>query len=348
MMPVTIPVILSGGSGTRLWPVSRRDSPKQLHALIGDQTLLQTTEERFSELGTRTIVIANHEHLAVIERQLPSGRARLLVGEPAARNTAPAVAAAALLSQPEEILLVLPADHHFRDQTALHKAIGQGLAAAQDGYLVTFGIVPTKIETGYGHIVPGDAVSNGHRIARFVEKPDAESAADLMANGAMWNSGMFAFRVELVLAELERYRPGLVDTVRDSLPRRVPKEGEIELGPAFANAELVSIDVAVMEATDHGLVVRLDAGWSDLGSWASLWELGDADERGNVVRGKVIDLGSKGSYLRSDGPLVAAIDLEDLVVVATSDAVLVARRDSTQDVKKIVEMLDAEDAKGGL
>jgi mannose-1-phosphate guanylyltransferase/mannose-6-phosphate isomerase len=209
-----------------------------------------------------------------------------------------------------------------------------------DGYLVTFGIVPTRVETGYGHIVPAEPTSTGYRIERFVEKPDSGNASSLNKSGALWNSGMFVFAAGLMVTELERRRPGLLEAVRGALPSAPPSMGEIELGPSFAEADNVAIDVAVMEPTDKGVVVPLDAGWSDVGSWASLWELGDPDEDGNVTIGRVIDMGSKGSYLRSDGPLIAAIDLEDLVVVATPEAVLVAKRGSTQDVKKIVEMLE--------
>lgn len=342
-MPAIVPVILSGGSGTRLWPVSRPYAPKQLHALIGEQTLLEATVARVSYLGGRLIVVTSVDHLPAVKEQLPTALPCLLVGEPAPRNTAPAVAAAALLSEPDDILVVLPADHHFRDAEALKAAVGDAVRAAADGYLVTFGIVPTRVETGYGHIVPSGPGPTGYRIERFVEKPDADSAAELVGAGALWNSGMFAFSAGSVLAELERHRPGLVAAVRESLPPRIPTVGEIELGPSFGEADAVSIDVALMEPTDRGLVVPLDAGWSDLGSWASLWELGEPDDQGNVVSGNVIHLGSKGSYFRSTGPLLAAIDVEDLVVVATPDAVLVARRDSAQDVKKIVEMLEEVD-----
>lgn len=307
--------------------------------------MLQATAARVSDMGERLLVVANRDHLGAIDGQLPPGEDRLLIGEPVPRNTAPAVAAAALLCNPQDIMLVLPADHHFGSLAEFKNGVDQAVEVAGDGYLVTFGIVPTRVETGYGHIVPAGAVRSGYRIERFVEKPEAADAARLNSTGALWNSGMFAFSAELVLAELERYRPGLVEAVRRSLPASAPSTGQIQLGPTFADAESVSLDVAVMEKTDRGLVVPLDAGWSDVGSWASLWELGEPDASGNVKNGKVLAIGTKGSYLRSDGPVIAVIDVEDLVVVATPDAVLVAKRESAQDVKKIVQMLEAEDVK---
>lgn len=305
--------------------------------------MLQATVARVSSMSERLLIVANRNHLSAIDRQLPEGSEHLLIGEPTPRNTAPAVAAAALLVDPDDVMLVLPADHHFASLAEFRKGVDQALEPAANGYVVTFGIVPTRVEAGYGHIVPAEAVGSGYRIERFVEKPATAEAARLNATGALWNSGMFAFTARLVLAELERHRPGLVETVRRSLPASPSARGEIELGPSFADAESVSLDVAVMEQTHLGLVVPLDAGWSDVGSWASLWELGEPDESGNVKRGRVLALGTKGSYLRSDGPVVAAIDVEDLVVVATPDAVLVARRGSAQDVKKIVELLETED-----
>lgn len=340
-MPAIVPVILSGGSGTRLWPVSTRDLPKQFQPLLGEQTLLQATADRVSQLGRRLMVVASQQHFSAIRDGLGPDRPALLVGEPVPRNTGPAVAAAALLSEPSDILLVLPADHHFRNLQNFKQAVDRAFGSADNGYLVTFGIVPTRIETGYGHIMPAEPRATGHRIERFVEKPDAERAASLNAAGALWNSGMFMFSASLVLNELELHRPGLVEVVRKSLPS-TPSRDNVQLGSSFADVENVSIDVAVMEPTDRGVVVPLDAGWSDVGSWASLWELGEKDDQGNVSRGNVINFGSKGSYLRTEGPLIAAIDLEDLVVVATSEAVLVARRSSTQDVKKVVEMLETE------
>jgi mannose-1-phosphate guanylyltransferase len=218
--------------------------------------------------------------------------------------------------------------------------------AAAEGYLVTFGIVPTRAETGYGYIVPGDTLGEARRIERFVEKPEPDIAMRLSTEGALWNSGMFAFPVGLLLAELGLHRPGVVEAARASLPAGIPASGRLELSAAFAGAESVSIDVAVMQSTKRGLVVPLDAGWSDVGSWESMWELGDHDAQGNVRSGKVLDMGTSRSYLHSTGPLLAAIDVEDLIVVATGDAVLVARRDSAQDVKTLVHRIEAEQLEG--
>jgi mannose-1-phosphate guanylyltransferase/mannose-6-phosphate isomerase len=335
-MPITIPVILSGGSGTRLWPLSRRVAPKQLQLLVGEMTMLDATLARVAALGERIMVISSGRQDTAIPEHVGPQPVTLVV-EPVPRNTAPAVAAAALLAESDDVLVVLPADHHLTDEASFVRTAEEAVTIARGGRLVTFGIIPTGPETGYGYILPKDRGSSP--IDKFVEKPDVATAAALIEAGAVWNSGMFVFPVGLVLSELDQHRPGLVDAVRRAIRSATIDEGRVMLGPEFGDAPAVSIDVAVMEQTKQGVVVPLAAGWSDVGSWSALWELGERDADGNVIRGDVIAVDSNGSYLRSEGPLVAVVGVDDLVVVATADAVLVTRRDRAQDVKKLTEQL---------
>ena len=337
-MPSTLPVILSGGSGTRLWPLSRRLAPKQLQPLIGNATMLQTTVQRVANLGQAPLVIANVDHLEEIKSQVPASSQ--LVGEPVARNTAAAVAAAALLASEDTVLLILPADHYIADVDAFHRAVAGAVTAAQSGYLVTFGVVPDRPETGYGYIIVGEEQREGRRVARFVEKPDALTAAELIAGGALWNGGMFAFQAGILREEMARYEPAVVKAVTAAITGAKHQGNVVVLGDEFAAAPSISLDVAVMERTDRGLVVALDAGWSDAGSWESLYSLGAKDERGNVVIGDVVADGLAASYVRSEGPLVVALGVHNLVIVATHDAVLVTSRDRAQDVKALVERLE--------
>ena len=335
-MPVTVPVILSGGSGTRLWPVSRRLVPKQLQTLTGDKTMLQATLGRVHDLTT-PLIIANVEHLPGIAQQV--GKEARLVGEPVARNTAPAVAVAALLQSPDDVLLILPADHYIADVGAFRRAVDVAVEAAEGGHLVAFGIVPTKPETGYGYIIGGEEALGGRVIERFVEKPDRATAASLIDQGARWNGGIFAFQAGVVIEEMQSKVPEVVEAARQALESARKTGDVLELGDSFANAPAISIDVAVMEKTSRGLMISLDAGWSDAGSWASLYELGARDAAGNVIAGDIIVEDVAGSYLRSEGPLVAALGVENLVIVATPDAVLIATRERADEVKALVEKL---------
>jgi mannose-1-phosphate guanylyltransferase / mannose-6-phosphate isomerase len=347
-MATTIPVILSGGAGTRLWPLSRLAAPKQLQRLLGSVTMLESTFARVEHLDGPMMLVAGVDSLDRIAAAIPAGRPRRLIGEPVGRNTAPAVAAAALLASPDDVLLVLPADHHIADVAAFRVAVDRAVEVARSGRLVAFGVLPGRLETGFGYIVPGssggESQSEIRPIDRFVEKPDAAMAADLIESGALWNSGMFVFPVALLIEELSRHAPEILTRVEEAHRSAVGHTdiGRIELGPEFAMAPALSIDVAVMEPTDRGAVVSLDAGWNDVGSWESLWELSEQDFAGNVISGEVVAIESSANYLRSEGPLIAVIGVEGLVVVATDDAILVVPRDRAQDVKGLVEMVPPE------
>jgi len=344
-----LPIVLSGGTGTRLWPESRRRQPKQLLPLADDRSMFLTTIQRADALpGTiPALVVANADHRSGIQRELASAghpHARMLL-EPVGRNTAPAVAAAALdqaADGEDPLLLVLPADHVISDEQALASAVATAAGLADDGYLVTFGITPTHPETGYGYIEIGSRLeSGGMAVAAFREKPDADTAADYVADGKhLWNSGMFLFRANRYLEELERYQPDVLSAAREAL-RSGKEEGDIVTldEDALARSPSISIDYAVMEPTERAAVVPLDAGWSDVGSWEALWELADADEAGNVVIGDVEMLDVTNSYIRAGDRLIAAIGLENITVVDTPDATLITTRDRVQDVKAIVERL---------
>lgn len=354
-----VPVILCGGTGTRLWPLSRATYPKQYWPLAGggEHTLLQQTQLRLEGLPglAPPLLVCNEEHRFIVAeqlRQIGVEPAAILL-EPMGRNTAPAVAIAALQATArgeDPLLLVLAADHVIRDADAFRRAVGAGLVAAEAGQLVTFGIVPTAPETGYGYIEAAEMLREGSLepvpIARFVEKPDRATAEQFLATGRFtWNSGMFLFRASAMLAELERLTPEVVSACRAALEHDSTDLDFLRLErEAFARCPSVAIDVAVMEKTDRGAVLPLAAGWSDVGSWSALWETADHDATGNVTRGRVISEGSRNCYLRSEHRLVVALGVEDLVVVETDDVVLVAHRGRAQDVKGIVGRLEAAGA----
>jgi mannose-1-phosphate guanylyltransferase/mannose-6-phosphate isomerase len=374
-----IPIILSGGCGSRLWPLSRDHYPKQFLPLIQETTMLQETQLRLNGLQNlaEPLVVCNESHRFMVAEQLrqagcPAGAIML---EPVGRNTAPAVAVAALQAQKagdDPVLLVLPADHVIVDAEMFRGAVVEGAKLAEAGKLVTFGIVPDKAETGYGYIKAGALLAGrgmrdaecenldsgcasdfrvtrtasrvtdtAYEVETFVEKPDAATAEEYLASGDYyWNSGMFMFRASRYLEELEKFAPEMLSCCREALEKAQRDLDFVRLDAgAFGACPKDSIDYAVMEKTADAAVISLDAGWSDVGSWSALWEVGQADGAGNVMRGDVLTHDSRNCYLHSSGRMVAAVGLEDHVVVETADAVLVARRDRAQDVKAIVEQL---------
>jgi len=346
------PVILSGGSGTRLWPLSRALYPKQLLALTGAQTLLQETALRLRAVAgaAAPLVVCNHEHRFLIAEQLieVGVEPAEIVLEPVGRNTAPAVAVAALraaATAPDTVLLVLPADHLIRDPAAFGAAVRIGVRAAEAGRLVTFGVRPQRAETGYGYIEQGGAlpgVDGAFEVARFIEKPSQSAAEALVATGTHhWNSGIFAFRADAFLAELERHAPAVLGAARAALAGAARDLDFTRLdAEAFGRAPSISIDYAVMEKTDRAAVVPVEMGWSDVGSWSALWEQSEKTAEGNVLLGDVYARDVTGSFIRSDGRLLAAIGVSDLIVVETQDATLIAAKDRAQDVKGAVEHLE--------
>jgi len=342
------PVLLSGGVGSRLWPVSRETHPKQFLPLAGELSMLQETLQRTSGLEeTPPLVVCNEEHRFMVAEQLRQVglQAGALVLEPAGRNTAPAVALAALQalgSDPEALLLVLPADHVIQDVAAFATAVSRAVPLAQQGRLMTFGVVPSSPETGYGYIKCGSELGPDlYELERFVEKPDARTAQSYLDSGVyLWNSGMFLLRAATYLEELERLAPAVLDCCRRSMAAARADMDFVRPAPdIFSQCPSISIDYAVMEKTDRGGVVSLDCGWSDVGAWSALWEVGARDGDGNVCVGDVLLDNCSGSYFRSDSRLLTATGVENLVVVETADAVLVADRAKVQDVKRIVTRL---------
>jgi mannose-1-phosphate guanylyltransferase / mannose-6-phosphate isomerase len=348
------PVILSGGSGTRLWPMSRAHYPKQFLPLASARTLLQEAALRVADPArfAPAVIVANDEHRFIVAEQLRvAGIApAAIVLEPVGRNTAPAVAVAALRllasgGGDDALMLVMPSDHAIADDAAFHAAIDRAAAAAQSGRLVTFGITADRPETGYGYIRRGEAVpgcAGCFAVAGFVEKPDRDRArAYLDAGDYVWNSGIFLFPAKLVLAELERLQPAMLAACRRALDTSKHDLDFLRLDrAAFTAAANVSIDYAVMEHTRHAAVVPVEMGWSDVGTWDALWQVGEKDGDGNVTLGDVIIEDSRNCYLRAESGLVAALGVEDLVVVATADATLITRRDRAADLKRLVARLE--------
>ena len=341
------PVLLSGGSGTRLWPLSREAYPKQFLPLAGDATMLQATWQRVAALADAApIVVAGEDHRFLVAEQLRQIGAPTpaILLEPTGRNTAPAIAAAALQAMvggDDPLLLVLPSDHVVRNDAAFRAAVAAAMPAAEAGRLVTFGIVPDAPETGFGYIqaAPGDGV---RPVLRFVEKPDAATAQGyLEAGGYYWNRGMFLLRASRYLDELQRFRPDIVAAVHAAFAAAARDGDFIRLDKAaFAACPSDSIDYAVMEKTDAAAVLPVDIGWNDVGSWSALWDVSEQDTDGNAHHGDVVSIDSRNSYAYARR-LVALVGVDDLVVVETDDAVLVARKDKVQQVKDVVARLKA-------
>ncbi len=349
---LVVPVILSGGSGTRLWPVSRESFPKQFWPLVSARTMIQETALRAVGSGfAPPVIVCNEEHRFLIAEQLREAGitgARIIL-EPCGRNSAPAITAAALLvaeAHPDAVLWMMAADSAINLPDALAAALAEAVAAARAGRFVTFGMKPTSPETGYGYIEIGEVVSGFagvHAVARFVEKPDAAKAAALLADGRhLWNSGMFVFTAATLLDEMQAFAPEVTTAVRRAVQNRSTDLDFVRLEKAsFATSPNISLDYAVAERTQRAAVVPAELGWSDVGSWNALWELGAKDAQGNVSLGDVLLEGSNRCYARSDGMLTAVVGLTDVITVTTKDAVLVMHRDRAQDVKKVVERLRA-------
>lgn len=348
-----VPVILSGGAGSRLWPLSRESLPKQFLSLGGSHSLVQETALRVSGAGfAAPLVVAAADHRFMVAEQLAQVgiTPRAVVLEPMGRNTAPAIAAAALMlvaEQADAVMLILPADHVIRDVAAFHQAVERGLDAVKRNKLVLFGIRPDHAATGYGYIHMGQplpSLAGVFGVSAFVEKPDRQSAAAyLEAGDYVWNSGMFLMSAAQVIDELARHAPEVLAGARAALAKASRDPDFVRLdAEGFGRCPSISIDYAVMESTDQAAVAPAEMGWTDVGAWSAVWGLGEPGADGNVVRGDVAQVGSRNSYLHSDGPLVAAVGVDDLVVVATADAVLVAHRSADQHVKPLLDLLKSK------
>lgn len=336
-------VIMAGGSGTRLWPLSRSRHPKQFLSLHGEDTMLQSTVKRLSGLDiSTTVTICNEEHRFFVAEQLREiDSLGPIILEPVGKNTAPAIALAALADRDDSLLLVLAADHIIQDKNSFKASVNNAIPLAESGKLVTFGIVPKEPHAGYGYIKKGKQQDAGFVVDSFVEKPSVETAEDYIASGAyLWNSGMFLFKSSRYLQELEKFRPDIFKACVDSMSKTEPDIDFLRIDKKkFEVCPSDSIDFAVMEKTSDAMVVPMDAGWNDIGSWSSLWDISYKDDNGNSTLGDVITHNSRGCYIRSDDKLVAVTGIDDLVIVATKDALMVAHKDNIQDTKVIVDKL---------
>ncbi|MEC4747762.1 mannose-1-phosphate guanylyltransferase/mannose-6-phosphate isomerase [Methylomicrobium sp. Wu6] len=343
-----IPVILSGGSGTRLWPLSRTHYPKQFLPLTSENTMLQETWLRLEGVPALSspIAVCNEAHRFMVAEQLREIDVKpgAIILEPFGRNTAPAIALAALSTHPDEVLLVLPSDHVILQVSVFQDAVKQAERLALQNFLVTFGIVPTHPETGYGYIKRGAVAvmdDSAYPVAAFAEKPDLKTAQGYLESGDyLWNSGMFAFKAGVFLQELEKFNPQMLAICREAF-NAAQRDVDFVRIPAniFTSCPSDSVDYAVMEKTDKAMVIPLDAGWNDVGSWSALWEVTAKDDRGNAIRGDVLTVDTHDSFIHSENKLVAVVGIRDLVVVETDDAVMIAPKDRVQDVKLLVEQL---------
>ena len=339
-------VIMAGGSGTRLWPLSRANHPKQFLALHGSESMLQATMKRLSSLEIdSSITICNEEHRFFVAEQLRQIDALgAIILEPEGRNTAPAVAMAALAALGDPLLLVLAADHLVEDELAFTSAVNKAIPLAEEGKLVTFGVVATSPHEGYGYIKRGAEKSSGYAVEEFVEKPSLTMAKEYYSSGKYyWNSGMFLFKASRYLEELGKFSPEILRACKYAAEGFQPDLDFLRMNTdEFYKCPSDSIDYAVMEKTADAVVIPMDAGWSDIGSWSSLWDVAQKDENQNFARGDTLLHQVKNSYIRADHNLVAAIGVEDLVIVSTKDCLMVAHKDHVQDVKIIVDKLKSE------
>lgn len=338
---------MAGGSGTRLWPLSRAAHPKQFLSLHGKNTMLQETVNRLDGLNiSSSITICNEEHRFFVAEQLREiDKLDTIILEPVGKNTAPAIALAAFKSTKEDpLLLVLAADHVIQDGAAFEKAVSGAITLANSGKLVTFGIVPKEAHTGYGYIKRGKDCGAGFEVDKFIEKPPLDLAQEYIASAEYyWNSGMFLFKASRYLEELQKFRPDIYDECKAAMDNtetdldflRINKEN-------FEACPSESIDYAVMERTEDAVVVPMDAGWSDIGSWSSVWDIGEKDDEGNSVHGDVILQNTHNSYVKTDSTLVAAIGVNDLVIISTKDALMIAHRDSAHDAKLVAQQLKSD------
>ncbi|MGH3649318.1 MAG: mannose-1-phosphate guanylyltransferase [Acidimicrobiia bacterium] len=340
------PVVLSGGSGTRLWPLSTPGMPKQFVRLFGDESLFDQTLSRLQGLPGlgETIVVTGSRHLDLAKRSIAASGAEAgsILVEPTGRNTAPAAIAAALLAHPDDVIVILPSDHLVADVGAFREGVVTAAELAMAGGIVTFGIAPSRPETGYGYIEKGEPGASGaFAVARFKEKPDLAEARRLVSGGRhLWNSGMFVARAGTFLEEASKYSPDLVEGVREATG---PTEtGIVELGPSFADVEAISIDYAIMEKTDRALVLPIEVGWDDVGSYQSLLDASDRDEAGNHTDGRVVLSEVTGSLIMATSRVVAVAGLSDVVVVETPDAVLVVPLGRAQEVRDLARRADQD------
>ena len=347
-----IPIIMAGGSGSRLWPLSRELYPKQFLTLSNESSMLQETVNRLTGIVAEDpILICNEEHRFIAAEQLRAGGYdhNGIILEPVGRNTAPAIALAALqalkMSDDDPILLILAADHLIKDTDAFKEAVERALPCANDGLLATFGIVPTAPETGYGYIMAGDSSGTAFNVSKFVEKPDLETAKHYVSSGAYyWNSGMFMFKASRYIEELRHFRPDILVSCELAMSETEKDMDFVRINKsAFEECPDDSIDYAVMERTNSAVVVPMDAGWSDVGSWSALWDVSNKDADGNATSGDVLSHNTKNSYVYAQDKLVATVGVENLVIVETKDAVLVSSKDRVQEVKSIVTKLKASE-----
>lgn len=351
MTPFRItPVIMVGGAGTRLWPLSRRSRPKQFHALLGDRSLLRTTAERARGSADGAIflpplVVTGEAHAGIVREQLEGLEMGRLVLEPVGRSTAPCAVIAAELAgagDPAALILLLPSDHHMADAEGFRRAVARAAPAAAAGRLVTFGVAPTRPETGYGYIL-AEGEGSVRPVIRFVEKPDAATAAAYLADGRyFWNAGVFLMRADRLLAEMGRFRPDILERAGQALREAVDHDGALRLDrDALAACPSESLDYAVMERTADAVVAPIDLGWSDIGGFDALWEAADRDGDGNAAPPDALLLDTRGAFVSSDGPTVALLGVSDVVVVVRDGVVMVAARERAQDVKRLVDELRA-------